>query len=163
MQSRYDRDLRERMGPYLVPVGRTVIGLTLGVVLSMIGIALAWSLYIFFGGQSIDTWLASLFLGAGFGAGTAAFVAWLHLDRENSRVLILTALFVVGVGIAGAWGGYQYGSNQEVECCAMPTVSPVYYTALGSSVMANAAGIVFAAARAFITRKRQTQFHNAVH
>ncbi len=163
MQSRYDRDLRERMGPYLVPVGRTVIGLTLGVVLSMIGIALAWSLYIFFGGQSIDTWLASLFLGAGVGAGTAAFVAWLHLDRENSRVLILTALFVVGVGIAGAWGGYQYGSNQEVECCAMPTVSPVYYTALGSSVAANAAGIVFAAARAFITRKRQTQFHNAVH
>ena len=151
------------MGPYLVPVGRTVIGLTLGVVLSMIGIALAWSLYIFFGGQSIDTWLASLFLGAGVGAGTAAFVAWLHLDRENGRVLILTALFVVGVGIAGAWGGYQYGSNQEVECCAMPTVSPVYYTALGSSVVANAAGIVFAAARAFITRKRQTQFHNAVH
>jgi hypothetical protein len=129
----------------------------------MIGIALAWSLYIFFGGQSIDTWLASLFLGAGVGAGTAAFVAWLHLDRENGRVLILTALFVVGVGIAGAWGGYQYGSNQEVECCAMPTVSPVYYTALGSSVVANAAGIVFAAARAFITRKRQTQFHNAVH
>lgn len=163
MQSRYDRDLREKVGPYLVPVGRTVIGLTLGVVLSMIGIALAWSLYIFFGGQSIDTWLASLFLGAGFGAGTAAFVAWLHLDRETGRVLVLTALFVVGVGIAGAWGGYQYGSNQEVECCAMPTVSPVYYTALGSSVVANAAGIVFAAARAIITRKRQTQFHNAVH
>ena len=163
MQSRYDRDLREKVGPYLVPVGRTVIGLTLGVVLSMIGIALAWSLYIFFGGQSIDTWLASLFLGAGFGAGTAAFVAWLHLDRENGRVLVLTALFVVGVGIAGAWGGYQYGSNQEVECCAMPTVSPVYYTALGSSVVANVAGIVFAAARAIITRKRQTQFHNAVH
>ena len=106
VQSQYDRDIIERVGPYLVPVGRTAIGLTLGVVLSMSGIALAWSLYIFFAGQSIETWLASLFFGAGLGAGTAAFVAWLHLDRENGWVLISTAAFVVGAGIAGAGGGY---------------------------------------------------------
>ena len=161
VQSTYDRDIREKVGPYLIPVARTVIGVTLGVVLSMIGIALAWSLYIFFGAQSIETWLASLFFGAGLGAGIAAFVAWLHLDRENGWVLIVTAAFVVGAGIAGAWGGYEYGSNQEVKCCAMPTVSPVYYTALGSAVVANAAGIVFATARAFITKKRRTEFHNA--
>lgn len=129
----------------------------------MVGIATAWSLYIFFGGQSIDIWLASLFLGAGLGAGIAAFVAWLHLDRETSLVLGLTALVVIGAGIAGAWGGYQYGSNQEVECCAMPTVSPIYYTALGSAVVANVAGLTFAAGRAFLTRKRQAQLPNAVH
>ena len=162
VQSTYDRDIREKVGPYLIPVARTVIGVTLGVVLSMIGIALAWPLYIFFGAQSIETWLASLFFGAGLGAGIAAFVAWLHLDRENGWVLIVTAAFVVGAGIAGAWGGYEYGSNQEVECCAMPTVSPVYYTALGSAVVANAAGIVFATVRAFITKKRRIQFRNAV-
>ncbi len=163
MQYSPDRDIRERVGPYLVPVGRTVAGVVLGVVLSMIGIAIAWSLYIFFGGQSIETWLASLFFGAGLGAGIAAFVAWLHLDRETSLVLALTALFVVGAGIAGAWGGYEYGSVQEVECCAMPTVSPIYYTALGSAVVANIAGLAFAAGRAVLTKKRQTRFPNAVH
>lgn len=162
MQYTYDRDIREKVGPYLAPVGRTVAGVVLGVVLSMIGIATAWSFYIFFGSQSIATWLASLFFGAGLGAGIAAFIAWLHLDRETSLVLGLTAFVVIGAGIAGAWGGYEYGSNQEVECCAMPTVSPVYYTALGSAVVANAAGIVFATARAIITKNRRTQFHNAV-
>lgn len=163
MQYSYDRDFREKLGPYLVPVGRTVAGVVIGVVLSMIGITIAWSLYIFFGGQTISTWLASLFFGAGLGAGIAAFVAWLHLDRETSLVLGLTAVVVIGAGIAGAWGGYEYGSNQEVKCCAMPTVSPVYYTALGSAVVANVAGLVFALGRAFLTRKRHTQFPNAVH
>ena len=86
-----------------------------------------------------------------------------HLDRETSLVLGLTALVAVGSGIAGAWGGYEYGSHQEIECCAMPTVSPIYYTALGSTVVANVAGLAFAASRAFLTRKRHTQIPNAVH
>jgi len=163
VQYSYDRNLGEKLGPYLFPVGRTVAGIILGVVLSMVGITIAWSLYIFFGGHSIETWLASLFFGAGLGSGIAAFVAWLHLDRETSLVLGLTALIVVGAGIAGAWGGYEYGSHQEVECCAMPTVSPVYYTALGSAVVANVAGLAFATSRAFLTRKRHTQFPNAMH
>ena len=163
MHSPYDRDLREKLSPYLVPVGRTTAGVVFGVVLSMTGIAIAWSLFIFFGGQSVGTWLSSLFFGAGLGAGIGAFSAWLHLDRENSLVLGFTALVVIGAGVAGAWGGYQYGSAQEVECCAMPTVSPVYYTALGSAVVANIAGVAFASARALLTRKRPTQFHNAVH
>ncbi len=94
------------------------------------------------------------------GAGIAAFVAWLHIDRENGLVLGLTALVVIGSGILGAWGGYEYGSAQEVECCAMPTVSPIYYTALGSAVVANVAGVGFALARAFVTRKKTTQYHN---
>ena len=147
----------------MVPIGRTVAGVVVGVVLSMTGIAVAWSLFIFFGGQSVEAWLSSLFFGAGLGAGIGAFVAWLHLDRETSLVLGLTAIVVIGSGIAGAWGGYEYGSAQEVKCCAMPTVSPVYYTALGSAVVANTAGVAFASARALLTRKRPTQFHNAVH
>jgi hypothetical protein len=126
----------------------------------MIGITIAWSLFVFFGGSSVEAWLSSLFFGAGLGAGIAAFVAWLHIDRENGLVLGLTALVVIGSGILGAWGGYEYGSAQEVECCAMPTVSPIYYTALGSAVVANVAGVGFALARAFVTRKKTTQYHN---
>ena len=163
MHSSSKKDLREKLWPFLIPAGRTVSGVVLGVILSMTGIAIAWSLFVFFGGRSVDTWLGSLFFGAGLGAGIAAFVAWLHLDRENSLVLGLTALVVICAGIGGAWGGYEYGSAQEIECCAMPTVSPVYYTALGSAVVANIAGVVFASARAFITRKKPTEFHKATH
>ena len=144
------------MEPFLVPIARSIAGVVLGVVLSMIGIVIAWSLYVFFGGRSIELWQASLFFAAGAGAGTATFVAWLHIDRENGWVLALTGVVVLGAGILGSWGGYEYGAAQEIECCAMPTVSPVYYTALGSAVVANVAGAVFAAVRAIVTRRRQT-------
>lgn len=148
-------DIRDRLGPLLVPIGRTVLGASLGVVLSMIGIAVAWSLFIFLGGQSSQTWLVSLFFGAGLGAGTAGFAAWLRLDRENSLELALTAALILGVGILGAWGGFEYGSTQEVECCAMPTKSPIYYTALGAAVAANVAGVAVAVVRAYLTRLKQ--------
>ena len=163
MRTMPDRDIRERVGPFLVPIGRTAIGVILGVVLSMIGIGIAWSLFIFFGLQSLNWWLGSLFIGAGLGAGTGGFSAWLHLDQENGRVLALTAVIIVGAGIGGAWGGYQYGSVQEVECCAMPTVSPIYYTALGATVVANAAGLAVAAIRAYLGKKAQIHIPNAVH
>ena len=163
MQPEFEKDFREKMEPFVVPVVRSIGGVTLGVVLSMIGIVIAWSLYVFFGGRTIETWMASLFFSAGAGAGIATFTAWLHIDRENGWVLALTAVVVLGAGILGAWGGYQYGAAQEIECCAMPTVSPVYYTALGSAVVANIAGIVFATIRAIITRNRKTQIYNAVN
>jgi len=145
-------DIRDRLGPFLLPIGRTVLGVALGVVLSMIGIAIAWALFVFSGSRIADAWFASLYFGAGLGAGTAAFAAWLHIDQERPLVLALTAAIVVGAGVLGAWAGFEYGSTQEVECCAMPTKSPVYYTALGSVVGANVAGVVFAAARAYLTR-----------
>lgn len=128
------------------------MGVCLGVVLSMTGIAIAWALFIFFGGQSATTWLWSLFAGAGLGAGTAGFLAWLQLDRENPRILGLTAVVILGAGILGAWVGFEYGATQEIECCAMPTKSPVYYTALGSTAVANAAGVVVALVRAYIDK-----------
>lgn len=163
MQPSFEKDRWEKMEPFLVPIGRSIAGVVLGVVLSMIGIVIAWSLYVFFGGHSIELWQASLFFASGAGAGIATFVAWLHIDRENGWVLALTALVVMGAGMLGAWGGYEYGAAQEIECCAMPTVSPVYYTALGSAVVSNVAGVVFAATRAILTRKRHTQIHNLVN
>ncbi len=163
MHTSPDWDIRERLAPVLVPIGRTVLGACLGVVLSMIGIGIAWALFIFFGGQSASTWLGSLFVGAGLGAGTGCFCAWLRIDGDELLALMLTAAIIVGAGILGAWGGYEYGSTQEVECCAMPTKSPIYYTALGSVVIATAAAIGVAASRAYFTRQRQTQIQNKVH
>lgn len=163
MQTRPDRDIREKVGPYLIPIGRAVAGVLFGVVLSMFGIAFAWGMFLFFGLQSLEWWLGSLFTGAGLGAGAGGFFAWLHLDRENGRVLAVTAAVIAGAGILGAWAGFEYGSTIEVECCAMPTKSPIYYTALGATAGANAAGLAVAAVRAYLGKKGQTQIHNAMH
>ena len=65
LHSPYDRDLQERIGPYLVLVVRTVIGVLLGVVLSFIGIGTAWALFLFLGFKLIEVWLAFMFFGEG--------------------------------------------------------------------------------------------------
>ena len=128
----------------------------------MVGIAMAWALFIFFGGQSANIWLGSLFFGAGLGAGTGGFSAWLRLDGDELGPLALTATIIIGAGIIGAWGGFEYGSTVEIECCAMPTKSPIYYTALGSTLVANAAALGVAATRALFTKQRQSQIQNKV-
>ena len=158
-----DRDIREKAGPFLVPIGRTVLGACLGIVLCMIGIGVAWGVFIFFGSQSVNIWLGSLFFGAGLGAGIGCFFAWLRIDGDATLALLMTAVIIIGAGILGAWGGFEYGSTVEVECCAMPTKSPIYYTAMGATVLANAAGLLIAAARAFLTKYRQSQIPNEVH
>jgi len=129
----------------------------------MIGIGIAWALFIFFGGQSVNVWLGSLYFGAGVGAGTGSFFAWLRIDGDELPALVLTAVIIAGAGILGAWGGFEYGPTQEVECCAMPTKSPIYYTSLGAVALANAVAIGLAAARAYLTRQRQSQIQNKLH
>ncbi|HAA94552.1 MAG TPA: hypothetical protein DHW65_02020 [Dehalococcoidia bacterium] len=140
-------DIRDKLGPFLLPIGRTIVGVCLGLVLSMTGIGVAWALFIFFGFSSANVWLGWLYAGAGLGAGTACFFAWLRLDREEMLVLVCTALAVVGTGIVGAWIGFEYGSTQEIECCAMPTKSPIYYTSIGATAAANIGGVAVAAVR----------------
>ena len=42
MQPEFEKDFREKMEPFVVPIVRSIGGVTLGVVLSMIGIVIAW-------------------------------------------------------------------------------------------------------------------------
>jgi hypothetical protein len=163
LQSQYDRDFREKYGPVLLPIVRLAAGLVSGVILAMVGITIAWSLYIFFGASSINTWLICLYISTGFGTAVASFVAWLHFDQENGWVLLLIFGVALGAGILGTWGGYEYGSALEIECCAEPTKGPAFYGAIGSTLAANASGLGVAIVRAVLKRKRRTQIHNAVH
>ena len=90
---------------------------------------------------------------AGLGAGAGSLLAWMQVDRRNNRAQVATAIMVVATGILGAWLGYVYGSNREIECCAMPTTSPVYYTALGATLGANVAVATISLSRKFLERK----------
>ena len=48
-----------------------------------------------------------------------------------------TAALLLLAAIAGAWGGFQYASVQEVPCCAKADITPITYTVLGASVAAT--------------------------
>ncbi len=136
--------------------GRAALGFFLALVFSIAGIVVAWGLYIFiFTGVPAQSVLLAMFtVAAGIGAGMGGFFAWRRLDRETWPLLAGTLVVVLLAGIGGAWGGYGYGANREVECCAQPTVGPLTYTAGGAAVGANAVAMLGAMLRDLRLRRR---------
>ena len=162
MQISSGESIRDRLGPAVLLAGRIALGGGLALVLTMFSIGGAWALFMFSGSQSLATWLASLMFSAGLGAGAGSLLAWLRLDRRNTPVRLLTATTVVAAGTLGAWVGYDYGSNREIECCAMPTASPVYYTALGATLGANVVAVTISLFREFVETRGRARFQDRV-
>jgi hypothetical protein len=131
----------------LVFVGRTGLGIVLAIVLSMVGMGIAWGLFVFFGARSLTTLLSLFMVAGGIGAGLGGFLPWLRLERNPLPVLITTMLLVVLAGVVGAWGGYQFGAHQEVTCCAKPDITPLAYTGVGAAVVANVVSLALVTAR----------------
>lgn len=140
----------------LSPALRTTIGVGLAIVFGVMGIVVAWGLFLFSGVQSLSVLLWTLMIGAGLGTGLGAFGAWLRLEGDTRPVLLATASLAVAAGVGGAWGGYAFGARQEVDCCAMPEISPLTYTVIGATVVANGAVMVFVLAREAVGRRRRT-------
>ena len=119
--------------------GRIILGLGFSLILSMVCLAVAWGLYIFSGSSTRMTWLVMLMAGASIGAGLGAYLGWLKLDRHHWPSIIATILLATAGGLLGAIGGYEYGVNREIGCCAEPRTGPFTFAALGSAVAANVA------------------------
>ena len=103
-------------------------------------------------------WLASRM----FGAGAGSRLAWLRVDRRNTPVLSVTAISAVAASTLGAWVGYENGSNREIEVCAVPTASPVSYTALGATLGVNVAVVTTSLLREFLERRVRTRIQDGV-
>lgn len=108
-------------------------------VLSMVCLAVAWGLYIFSGSSTRMTWLVMLMAGASIGAGVGAYLGWLNLDRQHWPSIFATILVAIAGGLLGAIGGYEYGVNREIECCAEPRTGPFTFAAVGAAAAANIA------------------------
>ena len=139
-----------RVQPIVVLAMRIVIGFLLGIVLSTVGVGVAWGLFVFSGAVAQTTLLAMLMSGAGIGAGLGGFLAWLKVDG-NSRLIVIASISLALLGgVGGAWGGYYYGANRELECCAGSAIKPFAYTAFGATVVANVAVLLLGIAREMV-------------
>lgn len=147
--------LMDRVQPLLLITGRIALGSTLSIVFSVAGILVAWGVYVFASATSRDALLIMFTAGAGLGAGVGGFAAWLKLDSYSRPAVIGTLLLALLAGVAGAWGGYEFGANQEVACCAKPDISPLAYMALGGTVLANGVAALLFIARDIREVKRR--------
>ncbi len=135
--------------PVMVLAGRTVLGLLLSSVFSVIGIGIAWAMFVFFGAAAHTTLLIVFMAGAGLGAGLGSYIAFFRVDwAPPAPTMAVIGLALVVGGIGGAWGGFQFGANQEVACCVGPAITPITYTAMGASAATNAVALAMGIAHA---------------
>ena len=117
--------------------GRVALGLGLGIVLSMVGLAIAWGLFVFSSSSDRIAFMVMNMVGAGIGATIGVNIAWIRLDRQQRAALLLMVLICLAGGVIGALLGYQYGANREFDCCAEPRTTPFIYAAFGATIGSN--------------------------
>ena len=136
-------------------MGRSLLGLGMALVFSVLGIILGRMGVLLFGVTSWNGWLAMLIAGAGIGAAFGSVAAWLWLKGLGTRFTISLALIAVAAGVMGSWLAYGYGSGVEGECCASPDMGPIAYAVLGAVISSNVASLVCAAVVQTIVRVRR--------
>ena len=137
MTSRYFNDRSDIFRRLTAFSARALLGLGLALVLSMVGLSIAWGLFIFSGASERSTFMIMSMAGGGIGAGIGPSVAWMRLDRQQRYAVVLTILLCMAGGVIGGLLGYQFGANREYECCAEPSTTPFTHTAFGATIGAN--------------------------
>jgi hypothetical protein len=117
---------------FMVPLGRLLAGLILGLFLGILG---GWAAVIFNAMAEYPFALSvhrNIYLmGVGLGAGTGAYLAWASLDLKRLLIAISVLLVLAG-GVAGTYLGYLYGQNVD------PTYLGRTYT-IGNNIHQGAA------------------------
>jgi len=132
----------ERLRPLLVLSARTLFGVLIGGTFGFLGVGMGWGSFVFFGARSGDTLLLLFIAGAALGTTIGVFLAWMNLDGNSAvRVIATSALFLL-VAVGGSWGGYQYGSVQDVPCCATADVTPITYIVMGAVLATSVVALI---------------------
>ncbi len=132
----------ERLRPLFVLSVRTLFGVLIGGTFGFLGVAIGWGSFVFFGARSGDTLLLFFIGGASVGAAGGVFLAWLNLDGNSAARLIVMGSLLLLAAFGGSWGGYQFGSVQDVPCCATADVTPITYIVIGAIVATSVAALL---------------------
>ena len=128
--------------PLLGMTVRTLMGLLIGGTFGFLGVGIGWGSFVFFGARSGDTLLLFFIGGASVGAAGGVFLAWLNLDGNSALRLIVMGSLLLLAAAAGSWGGYQFGSVQDVPCCATADVTPITYIVVGAIVATSVVALI---------------------
>ncbi len=122
----------EWLRPLIGLTVRTLMGVLIGGTFGFLGVGIGWGSFVFFGARSGDTLLLFFIGGASVGAAGGVLLAWLNLDGNSALRLVVMGTLLLLAAAGGSWGGYQFGSVQDVPCCATADVTPITYIVMGA-------------------------------
>ena len=132
----------EWLRPLIGLTVRTLMGVLIGGTFGFLGVGIGWGSFVFFGARSGDTLLLFFIGGASVGVAGGVFLAWLNLDGNSAGRLIVMGSLLLLAAAGGSWGGYQFGSAQDVPCCATADVTPITYIVIGAIVATRVAALL---------------------
>jgi hypothetical protein len=132
----------EWLRPLIGLTVRTLMGVLIGGTFGFLGVGIGWGSFVFFGARSGDTLLLFFIGGASVGVAGGVFLAWLNLDGNSAGRLIVMGSLLLLAAAGGSWGGYQFGSAQDVPCCATAGVTPITYIVIGAIVATSVAALL---------------------
>jgi len=137
----------ERLRPFIVLSVRSLFGVLIGGTFGFLGVGIGWGSFVFFGAKSGDTLLLLFIGGAAVGTTIGVFLAWMNLDGNSAVRILTTGALLLLVAVGGSWGGYQYGSVQDVPCCASADVTPITYIVMGAVLAASVVALILNVSR----------------
>jgi hypothetical protein len=132
----------ERLRPLFILSARTLFGVLIGGTFGFLGVGIGWGSFVFFGARSGDTLLLLFITGAAVGTTIGVYLAWMNLDGNSAVRVIATGALLMLVAVGGSLGGYQYGSVQDVPCCASADVTPITYIVMGAVLATSVVALI---------------------
>lgn len=132
----------ERLRPLVGLTVRTIIGVLFGGTFGFLGVGIGWISFVFFGARSGDTLLLLFIGGSSVGVAGGVSLGWLNLDGNSGIRLVAMGSLLLLAAAGGSWGGYQFGSVQDVPCCATADVTPITYIVIGAILATSVVALI---------------------
>ena len=132
----------ERLRPLVELTVRTIIGVLFGGTFGFLGVGIGWISFVFFGARSGDTLLLLFIAGSSVGVAGGVSLGWLNLDGNSGIRLVAMGSLLLLAAAGGSWGGYQFGSVQDVPCCATADVTPITYIVIGAILATSVVALI---------------------
>jgi hypothetical protein len=132
----------ERLRPLVGLTARTIMGVLFGGTFGFLGVGIGWISFVFFGARSGDTLLLLFIGGSSVGVAGGVSLGWLNLDGNSGIRLVAMGSLLLLAAAGGSWGGYQFGSVQDVPCCATADVTPITYIVIGAILATSVVALI---------------------
>ncbi len=132
----------EWLRPLIGLTVRTLMGVLIGGTFGFLGVGIGWGSFVFFGARSGDTLLLFFIGGASVGVAGGVSLGWLNLHGNSGIRLVAMGSLLLLAAAGGSWGGYQFGSVQDVPCCATADVSPITYIVIGAILATSVVALI---------------------